>query len=84
MQSLVVCALPTPPRRTLLPSDEPYIAVCRELLGTKTAPVHSGLLVCAVIKFVDRTGATRHATGINGEPCVIAGALCAERAALMK
>ena len=70
--------------RHVLPSDAWYIAKCRELARTKTAPIHSGLLVCAVIKYVDVQGRVRFATGINGEPCVIAGSLCAERAALMK
>lgn len=70
--------------RVLLPSDDWYINKCRELVHTKTAPIHSGLLVCAVIKYVDKRGRLRFATGINGEPCVIAGSLCAERAALMK
>ena len=68
----------------MLPSDAVDIRMCRELVATKTAPIHSGLLVCAVIKYVDKAGKTRFATGINGEPCVIAGSLCAERAALMK
>jgi hypothetical protein len=70
--------------RSLLPRDAWFIRKCREMVKTNIAPIHSGLLVCAVISFVDVNGRRKFTVGQNGEPCVIAGALCAERGALMK
>lgn len=75
---------PPAPSSSLLPSDEWYIQKLRSMLYMLKAPIHSGLLVCAVIRYYDASGRQRYVTGQNGEPCVIAGSLCAERAALMK
>jgi hypothetical protein len=54
------------------------------MLRTKVAPIQSNLLVCAIITYWDKSGRRRIATGINSEPCVIAGSLCAERSALTR
>lgn len=70
--------------RSLLPRDAWFIRKCRDMVKTNIAPIHSGLLVCAVISFVDVNGRRKFTVGQNGEPCVIAGSLCAERGALMK
>ena len=58
--------------------------MCKRILHTHTAPIQSNLLVVAVISYWDREGVRRVAKGINSEPCVIAGSLCAERSALTR
>jgi hypothetical protein len=64
--------------------DREYIDMCKTILHTKPAPIQSNLLVVAVITYVDKDGERRSAKGINSEPCVIAGSLCAERSALTR
>ena len=65
-------------------ADRQYIDMCKRILHTHTAPIQSNLLVVAVISYGDREGVRRVAKGINSEPCVIAGSLCAERSALTR
>ena len=52
------------------------------MLENIARPAQSDFLVCAVLTYNTPDGGTGYITGVNNEPCVIAGSLCAERAAL--